>query len=730
MDPMIDLRRLCSIAWVEWNLQRRSLIFWVSLALVLLYRVARQIGVPGNIIFLPRQWLGARETSLEWIAITLIFLAPSALIRDHRTGAFIWTTPVSGVVYASGKLLGLWLTTLTLAGIELIVQFLPHIATLKNLGLESLSTISNSLIPWIVNLLYVTSVYFLLTVLSNGQSLLAYGLNTIFLIIELSIRDIANPVTLFPSPVIRSDLVGNGPETLFFDAHLFLYTGLLLFVTFLALWFYPRREKRSLSSRGAKNSFFPVFVFSLSVIALGMNNYAQASTQLLKLPRSRLYTPPTLAAETVKNVYVKIEIDPQKERMAGNLELHFAQSVSSLVFYVPPGLQISKVTNCQGRPLSFNNLSVEWVQIIPDLQICATFQGVWQASRVAYDRNLSLNELNTGVYIGGGYAYLTPKTRYYPAPIGSYEWQSVYQIEVKLPSAFSSIAASPTFIQKQDGWTTYRWESLHGKPLAALAIGKYVDFFMSDGVVVSVAPGHILAAESAAAFYLEFLQSINQLVHNELPQYHIVEVPVLRSPVITGTTVFLPERFFYERLLAGSLTDYLRFEEFVGPQQTFLRETYYVTREWLQGQISFVDVPLTAANIEPIAMPLVDPYAIYQPLPESLAHYLALQLTDQKFGSNLLDQAMTKQFQQADPALSQIVLNDFEVREEFTCMFIAFGKLEHRVGRNEVIRMISLTLQRYSGQTMTIMDWLKIVNEIGGLEARQEFEGSCFPPTP
>lgn len=63
----------------------------------------------------------------------------------------------------------------------------------------------------------------------------------------------------------------------------------------------------------------------------------------------------------------------------------------------------------------------------------------------------------------------------------------------------------------------------------------------------------------------------------------------------------------------------------------------------------------------------------------------------------------------------------------FNQMFAAIGRLERRVGREQVNHMIGLLLERHYGSAITTADWLKIVNEVAGPEARREFETTSIP---
>lgn len=739
---MNSLRRLWSIALVEWKLQVRAIAFWVSLAILLLYTLGQVIGSPDEMAFLTRQWLGGREDSLTWLAIGLIFLVPSALARDRRTGAFIWTTLTTSGVYATGKLIGTWLTALTLAGVELVGQGLMRLPSWERLTLEVLTMILGSLWGWLVGILYITSVYFLLTALANSRALLAYALNSVYYVAIFSVKDIANPLSFVPFAVFRSDLVGDGPESLLFRAHHMFYLGLTLVMSMLALFVYSWRERRGLFPKFEQSILLSGLVFSLGVAGWTGKEFIQARTDVVTLRRASAYTPPPLAAESVQLVRVAARVDPTQGHVEGSIKLTLMQPMENIVFDIPAGLRLAAVTDCHDQALQTTYLDERWAQVAPTTpQMCVTFDGTWRLNRSSYQRRGHIRpeelDLNAGVYIGEGYMYLTPGARWYPAPVGPYEWQVGHEVEISLPREISAVS-SGTFAILEDGERIiYHWKNSRGKPWFILVAGDYLEVPMPNGDLIWAAPEHSHVAEQASTFYMGFLKPIDRLLGKDHSSYQIVETPVLRWPLVLGQFVLLPERYFIERLSPALPTDYETYIGFIGPQKAFQREMYYTVRGWLQGQAFFSDPSLAMIyGFSETPNSPADPLAGYVPLRECLAYYLAMQVADQQFGTHILDGMIAERIkyaekhvadptqQQGPVALTDTPIHPVEYNWAFNQMFAALGRLERRVGREQVNQMIGRLVELHAGSTITVTDWLWIVGELSGPEARHEFEAT------
>lgn len=738
---MNHLPRLWAVALVEWKLQVRTVVFWAGLAILLWYALARVIGAPPEMAFLSHQWFEGRAESLTWLVVVLIFLVPSSLARDRRTTAFVCTTPVTGSVYAGGKLLGVWLTALTLAGIELTAQFLVRISSWEQLTQEVVSMILASLGGWLVGLFYVTTLYFLFTVLVRGRALLAYALNIAYFIVILPIKDVANPFSAVPFPLFSSDLIGHGPESLLFNAHHVLYLSLSIVVTILALLIYPWRERRILFPKTEKAALLFSLVLTLGAVGWSGSVFVGTRTQALAAPGLISHSLFALSAEDVRSVRVTARFEPERGHIEGSVELAFIQPLENLVLYIPPGLKLSAVTDCQAKELQVTHPNEEWAEIAFAPQLCVVFQGAWRANRAAY-RQLGYKEfeevnLNTGAYIGQGYVYLiTPIARWYPAPMGAYEWTTAHQIQITVPHTLS-VSVSPNVPGKaRAGWISYMWESAQGRPLITLIAGDYRETSLPSGDVVWASPEHQHVASQAANFFLTFLKPIERLVRHDALIYQVVETPVLQWPITSGQLILLPEGYFLERLSSALPTAYERHVLYSGPQQAFQEEMFRTARGWLQGQFFFADPSLTN-DLTHLAMPnlSLDPSSGFVPLHESLAHYLSLQLLDQQFATRRLDEIMEARIRHSNEYLQNPELRQrgsglegelptppFDRSWAFNQMFAAIGRLERRVGREQVNQMIGLLLERHYGSAITTADWLEIVNEVAGAEARQEFE--------
>jgi hypothetical protein len=650
---MKGLLRFWSIALTEWKLQIRTAIFGACLAILLLYALGQVIGAPKEMMFLTRQWLGTRDDSLTWLSIGLIFLVPSALARDRRTTAFVWTTPVTSHVYAGGKLMGVYLTSLTLAAGELVGQIVVRAPNWDGLTPENLDMILRSLAGWSVGIFYVSSVYFLLTTLVKDQALSAYALSSVYFVATFSIRDVANPLGAFPFPVFRSDLVGDGPESALFGAHHVLYLTFTIMLSLLSLWVYAWRERCGVFPKVAQLGLALGLAFSLGAASWAGYGFILARTKILPLLIWGTDTVSMLAEDDVDTIQVTAHFLPEQGKVSGKVQLDLSRPVTDLAFYIPTGLDLIAITDCQGQNISATYSDLQWARFDALSQVCVEFEGALYSGRPRYQRMGYVDpenlKTNAGAYVGQGYLYLLPTFRWYPAPIGAYEWRASHTIEITLPGKHQ-VFTSPFATAKPDGeWRTYRWQNLQGNPFITIAVGDYREVDLSGGDTVWVAPEHEYVARQTASFYLEFLRSVEQLTGAEHLQHTVIETPVLRWSIVSQNFTLLPERYFTERLSSKTATEYEMRASISGPEQAFLQEAYYVVRGWMQGQTFFYAsafLPYQADNTS--APAFKTDLAGYIPLQECLAHYLAMQLMDRKFGTDRLSEEIDERARYAD----------------------------------------------------------------------------------
>jgi hypothetical protein len=739
---MNRLRCLGVIALVEWKLQVRTAVFWAGVAILLLYTLGQVIGAPPEMAFLTRQWLGGREDSLTWIAIVLIFLVPSALGRDLRPAGFLWTTHVSGGVYAAGKLLGVWLTALTLAVIELTGQLLVRMAAWNQLEPELAGLIVAPLGNWLVGIIFVTSLYFLLVALVHGHPLGSYALGALYFVIAFSLKDVANPFSFVPSALFRSDLVGDGPESPLFSAHVQLYLGLSMAVSVCAILTYCMRDRRLLFPRTAQAVLVISLILSLGPMGWAGAAFLQARDQVLALPSVSAHNPAHLSTEVVRSVHVTAGLDPERGNVHGKVELALAPTSEPVDFFVPIGLDLEAASDCQGHGLLITPLSADQVRVTAARQVCVEFVGSWRPSRSSY-RTVGIDgpqefDLNAPAYVGQGFAYLTPMAHWYPAPRGSYEWASPHEIVLTVPSTYVTYVSPAGSGSQKPGEVSFRWKTERGRPLIVLVTGEYQAVTLPNGDQAWSAPEHQHVAQSAAEFYLSALKSIDGLVGRTISAYQVVETPVLRWPVASGRLVLLPERFFLERLSTARPTEYERNVASLGPQLALQREIYYTARGWLQGNLSFADVNLAGGDTKEQGRAL-DWQVGDPPLLDCLAHYLSLQMADMAFASHRLDEVMTARMQfseaySSDPTLmhrgggleGELPVPPYDRSWEFNQMFTAIGRIERRAGRATVNQIVGLLVDRHAGTTITLEDWLALVSQVAGPEAAREFE-STYP---
>ncbi len=447
-------------------------------------------------------------------------------------------------------------------------------------------------------------------------------------------------------------------------------------------------------------------------------------------------------AEDVRSIRVTARLEPEYGFIEGHVELAFERPLENVTLYIPAGLELGTATNCQAQALQITPLNAEWVEIAYAPQVCIVFEGAWRPNRAGYQTNTEGFEefvLNTESYIGQGYAYLAPTARWYPAPVGTYEWAVPHEIQITLPRALPSLISPEPTSDIHSESISYQWQSYRGRPLITLVVGGYREVALPNGDTSWASPEHQHIASQTAAFYLAFIKPLDQLVGHGAFTYQVVETPVLRWPIISGQIVLLPECYFSERLSSALPTAYERDVSSLGDQGAFQQEAYRAVRGWFFGQVFCAD---TSYIGEPVAMPnsSLDPYSGFVPLCESLAHYLGLQLLDRQFATRRLDEIMEARIRYSDDYLrdaelrqrgggisGELPIPPYERNWVFNQMFAAIGRLERRVGREQVNFMIGLLLERHHGSAITTADWLEIVCEVAGMEACHEFETTSSP---
>ena len=740
---MKALRQAWVIAKVEWLLQVRSPVFWAAWAVLLVYTLAQGVGGEREMINLPRVWLGSRDDALSWLAIGLVFLVPSAFIRDHRKD-FIWTTPIDGHIYAAGKLLGLWMTAFTLEVSELATQFLLRAPTWPEWNRETLHLFFSPLGRTAVVMLFLTAFFALISALTKERAILAYMGCSIYFVAVLGMKDIANPLTISSFPVFRSDLIGNGPEEELFRANTFLYLGLMLAISAMIVMVYPRRERRSSASGALLPVMVAILFAGLLLAGKGGGDLVRVWRRVTISPVANVPSPSLLGRRDVDQVFVKAQVTPASGLVEGEVRLVFTGSRTSLVLRIPRGLIVTSVTDCEGRSLPSRRLGEgDWgLQVTGDFsQICVDFWGRWWASREQYERYPSPENMirMAGAYVGSDYAYIAPGAWWYPAPVGSYKWESPHIIEIEVPQGVVTLVSPIVAGKPNGGGVLYRWESEQGSPLVTLVAGDYRMVTPPGGNVLWVAPEHAFVAEQAVDFYRQFLRPMGEFVGvDELPRV-FVETPLLRWPLATPDVILLPEGYFLDQLNRdrGLQTGYEVSSATRGADYALLRESYYVVRGWLLGQAAFIDSAFMNrwASFEEMPAEQADLLSSYVPLREVIAHYLGAQIASQEVGKDLLSERLEEHMRIAEEAsdasrensqyivgLSVLPIDIFENAPAFNHLFAAFGQLEQLVGRERVNRMIELLLQTHQGKVISLQDWLAVIEDVAGVEARQSFE--------
>ncbi len=729
-----------SIAWVELKLQLRTSVYWVALVIIALYSLGPLYGAPTETFFLPSEWITAQEKSLTWFGIVLIFLIPSALARYPRAAPILWTTPLWSIPYISGKLLGVWLMVFSLGAINLVLQFLVRLPAWGQMTADTLTMIRGSLTFWVVGLFFISSVYFLLTVLVRGRPISAYILGAVYFILSFSARDVGSIVSFIPRN-FSSDLVVYGPQSQLRSDHTLLYASLALLLSGLALLTYSLRDPQGIAHKSAQALLFAFVVISFGATIGAAREFMTTRSQVLKTASLHIQLEP-LPENAVESVQVAARLDPVQGRINGTLTLETSQALPAIDFYVPAGLDVFAVTDCQKNTVQSIRLSPEMLQTNFSPRICLSFGGAWHSNLANYrgDGPTSPEEIQLylGAYIGQNYGYLTPSSRWFPMPIGPYEWAASHDIEIALPRATDVVVSPQTEAILDEQWRTYRWSRVNGRPLIGLAAGLYHQMTDLKGRFTWVTPKHEQAAEQTIDFVMAFLEPINHLLHANFPD-QFVETPLLRWPIVTAEFILVPERYFQERLTQAE-TDHETKTRLYGQRVADRHMFYNLIRGIMHGQLMFTDGSIGLSYfMADVANPSNDPSSGYIPLQEALIQYLVMHLVDDRFGTHTLQDVLEARILFSDRYLSDtnierhhpVAFPDILLPTPpnnrgwaFNQMFAAFGRLEKQVGREQVIEMIAALLRQAKGGSARVSDWLVIIRERGGVEAQHNFENT------
>jgi|CXWL01.1.fsa_nt_gi hypothetical protein len=738
---MKNVNRLLNLALVEWKLQLRSGLFWAWLAIVMLYSLGMAIGGSPKTSSLVTDWLNSRENSLSWMSMGLIFLVPWSLARDHRTANIVWSTPITGNIYAGGKLLGVYLTALTVGGVEIVSQLTIRTGFWHWLIFEKADMILLSLWGWTVGILFISTIFFFLTVLARGQFFLACAYNILYFLLTMSARDVANPFDPYSFDYFLSDLIGYGPETRLFSAHHALYLSLTITLVFLSISIFSRIEKRSVVSKWVQIALLAGFTLSLAGVGYFSDRFIKARLNVVSPTAVGLKNASEFNAENIKSVQISARFDPSLGSVTGEAQILTA-AAGNVTLYIPAGLTLIHVTDCKENLVSAAYQNDEWVIVsAPSQAVCLGFEGNWRTYRNWYTRRDSYTAeeyfMNTGGYIGQGYVYLLPGFRWYPTPIGTAEQHAKYSIEISLPDGYQSFVSGTPEITNSDGWKNYRWEHDYDAPIFTFASGQYTEILLPDGDILWVAPEHEFVGPQPAFFYLDFLKKTERLLGISATPRTIVETPLLRWPIASKNWVLLPERYISERMFPQLKSLYEITIEFDGTEKAFLFEAFRVTYGWIQGQI-YSDSAFLPISVDDF---LFSNGNNYEPFQESLAFYLSMQLTDQEFNTDRLNQTIQQrtQFFNEHPrggpttptflSFDDTVPNGYTNSLKFNDILVALGQLENQIGREQVNMTIRKLLETDYGHPVSIQDWLNIIDSTVGKDARQKFENTIYPST-
>ncbi|NKQ35885.1 MAG: ABC transporter permease [Chloroflexi bacterium] len=632
------IRTIGKIAFTEFKLQYRSMIFIVALLIIVVFSFADNWLALTEDIVLPVYWINSRSNQLLWQGAVLIFIAPVALSRSKRIAPLLWTTGGKVSFLVTGKLAGVWLIIFLLLAIDLIIQvFSVFVRSYGNISGILNIVFNEATIVWFSAILMLATFYFCLSALLKRSALVFIVAAVLFSLVAFRF-DSVDPFTLYPYS-FASDMVGFGPERRIVLGRAWLYLSFIPLLTTVSIIAYAQNVVFAKLSRSEWIKIATILIFAIMVAGWGIAEWRFRVNQYM-LPTgfvdSELWK--IKQTEKISDVKVTAYLDLDEGVVEGQVSLTLLKSFEDpLIVYVPLGIRLEGVTNCHNGLLSTNRIDFSLIEIEPASEICLIFTGNWIPNRYSYvisDR-FGTDQFVASAFIDDRFAYILPVARWYPSPIGEYRESAGFNIQISIDSDYRWLSTvSGDLIQSDGQLDTIQWMSDHGEPYIGLVAGNYIPTRFPGGDIVWTIPGHERFAGEVWASNSPILQELNAYVGSD-NVYHLVETPVLRHPIIAGNMVLLPENRFrsgLRGLVFDMEPDYLNFQA----------QALWLIRGWLLGQFEFADME-TVTDTYPGYIP-VDPLLINNPAPDGLAYYMSIVLTERRFGVKLLETGRQPQF--------------------------------------------------------------------------------------
>ncbi len=740
-----DLRSVRAIMHIEWKLQVRSIVFWAVVVLLVAYAVAlRPSALEAS--FLQRSW--QLFDLFVLLSVGLIFIVPSALARDKAVMAFIRTTPISSGIYLAGKLGGVLMAALSLLAIQLLAVLLMRVQAWALITPERLLMIVRVSAILTISTIYLSCLYFVITILARQRLILAYVLCGIYFFFAIGKTDVADLLSYLPIGItFFSDAVGHGIEETLHMANQLFYASLVPMLVAVAFLMYPAVERLSLAlQRGTQ-----LALIALLSIGLGLSGVMASNFVRLRSAVIIDYTPLpalTVAEGAVTDVEAALTFEPNYNQLSGTAAFKLqraADSPSEVLFHVPHGLVVSEVSNCAGERLENTLLDVNTLRVAFAEQLCLTFSGRWLWERIAHNSGYYDIPHYMPLFMGSGYLYLTPNALFFPAPIGGYVRTARHTLSMTLPQPAQVISPMADEQHSTEGAVTYVWHSAQGRPRFTVVSGIYQAHVLADGAQGWLLAGHQAWAEQVIMPLMDEQRALHRLLGYSESTWHYIEVPELRHPLVAGNWLLVPEHLF-QSTIRGQPLDRI-YANILSKEEAYYRFAIFRVRGFIDGTLHFAEPLIHDLGEVPFvdrrhdfgtAYKSLDYSAGRVPLREAFAHYLTLQLVDLKFNTQRLEKVLDNRLahvtarKNADPRTRQVpftlveglslIMPPYEMSWQFTQALSGLKQMEKRLGRAATTQLIGAFFVEYRGGNVNMADWLAFIEERTGSAARGDFE--------
>lgn len=502
-----NVRRIYAIASGEWRLAWRRAGLRLALVLIALPFIVPIIGTHHIDPQADDGGIGMLTFAAPYVTLLAAFLVVPTYYREQRVGisALMWSRPLDAGTYLTGKFLGSLLITMAMA-----VEVVGLIAAYQIAGGGSISVI---LLPGLFlvvlpALVLSTALYLACAALlphpTVGYVIAILACGLFGFVISQDMLVLWNP---WAQGLTYQPVLGFGPDLPLLLTNRLFYAGMTITLVGLAIFLFPRRERRALRSR--------IPIVAPGLLAVGAITTGYAVPQFHATANAVWVAGPMAVPATVPmtthHYSLDLLVDPQTGEVHGSARFTVRNEgrtvIAMLPLFLNDGLHIQSATT-DGHAAAIRSAPLfGFIQLVPALRpgaqvmVQLTYAGQYKTLRMEYGgavrfgltNNLPDVSVPTSPYLtyirddlamlyGVGDWYPVPWTTeslaHDPAPL---DWRT---LRIHVPANVIALASTP-FTQPNGQEHILSW-TLHGRlPSAVLAIvpGGYARLSVQGGTI-------------------------------------------------------------------------------------------------------------------------------------------------------------------------------------------------------------------------------------------------------